>query len=135
MKKILQKKNIIILLVSMFIICLTCAVIPQFKVKADDTVTETLEQKIVRFTDSDLLDGETEGGVNIRDFAKKYKKGEYRPTGYGSQDNYEVTGIIGKVIPIELLYTRVLIFISGMNTVLLYIHTLIITGNRIFQRF
>lgn len=90
----------------MFIICLTCAVIPQFKVKADDTVTETLEQKIVRFTDSDLLDGETEGGVNIRDFAKKYKKGEYRPTGYGSQDNYEVTGIIGKVIPIELLYTK-----------------------------
>ena len=40
-----------------------------------DAQTETLEEKIIRFTNSDLLDGETEGGETIQSFAVKYKRG------------------------------------------------------------
>ncbi len=65
---------------------------------------ETLEQKIERFTSSDLLDGENENGETIQTFSNKYKAGEYNlffHDAYG----YVITDIIKKVIPIELLYS------------------------------
>lgn len=70
-----------------------------------DILAETLEEKIVRFTNSDLLDGEPEDGVTIRDFAVKYKRFEYIPAGYNAT-NYPVTDILSKVVPLELFYTK-----------------------------
>lgn len=66
--------------------------------------TETLEQKIVRFTNSDLLDGEANNGETIQSFAVKYKTGFYRPNGYDYA--YPVTNILSKVIPMELFHTE-----------------------------
>lgn len=70
-----------------------------------DISAETLEEKIVRFTNSDLLDGEPEDGVTIRDFAVKYKRFEYVPAGYNTT-NYPITDILSKVVPLELFYTK-----------------------------
>lgn len=51
--------------------------------------SETLVQKIIRFSSSDLLEGEVEGGLDIQTFAKKYKNDEYRPAGYTT--SYPIT--------------------------------------------
>lgn len=83
---------------------LTCIAIGLIAMRSDEkpkaeSVTETIEQKIVRLTDSDYLDGDNT--TTIRDFAEKYKKGEYRPSGYDEYVSYPVTDIVDKVIPIE----------------------------------
>lgn len=84
--------------------------------------SETLEQKIVRFTSSDLLDGEQEGGTDIRTFATKYKKDEYRPAGYTG--SYPITEIISKVLPIELFYTEgAHVYMGGEYGFIVYTYT------------
>lgn len=70
-KKLFNKKTIIISL--LFVLSLTLFAVLNISTTYASAESETLEQKIVRFTSSDLLDGEQEGGTDIRSFAQKYK--------------------------------------------------------------
>lgn len=101
-KKLFNKKTIIISL--LFVLSLTLFAVLNISTTYASAESETLEQKIVRFTSSDLLDGEQEGGTDIRSFAQKYKNDEYRPAGYTG--SYPITSIISKVLPLELFYTE-----------------------------
>lgn len=100
-KKLFNKKTIIISL--LFVLSLTLFAVLNISTTYASAESETLEQKIVRFTSSDLLDGEQEGGTDIRSFAQKYKNDEYRA---GYTGSYPITSIISKVLPLELFYTE-----------------------------
>ena len=75
---------------------------------------ESIQERIVRFTDSDYLDGDP--NTDIREFADNYKKDKYSPKGEPPvYQAYHVTEIIGKVVPIELLFTEGVRAYMGME--------------------
>lgn len=104
MRRGVQRKKVSTIIFILLACCLMVLIFPSILKANAESVNETLEQKIVRFTDSDYLDGDST--TTIKQFAANYKAQNYRPAGYEYYNDYPVTNIMSKVVPIELFYTE-----------------------------
>lgn len=59
MRQVVQRKNVITIIFISLACCLMTLIFPSILRANAESANETLEQKIVRFTDSDYLDGDS----------------------------------------------------------------------------
>ncbi len=84
--------------ISLIVLFMLCCTVFGFIHTGNVSATESLQEKIIRFTDSDILDNDT---ITIRAFAANVKSGAYRNPQY--LNGYPITDVIKKEALCQML--------------------------------
>ncbi len=94
------KKILLQIVIIISVICLASMSCVLFA-GAEENQEETLEEKLKRFTSSDILDGESE--LDLKTATYDYRNGAFGLN--GPYNGFVITEVITKIIPEELFYT------------------------------